>query len=154
MSHDNVRDYQVVVPRLLMEQARKTQQVFNLVLGSIGGISLLVGGIGIMNVLLATISERTREIGIRRAVGATREDIIAQFLAESILLTMAGGIVGILAGFVCSWAIARFAGWSVAVTLSGIVVPLFTSVLVGVCAGSYPAFKAAGMDPVRALRSA
>ena len=92
-----------------MHQARKTQRIFNLMLGSIGGISLVVGGIGIMNVLLATISERTREIGIRRAVGATREDIIAQFLAEVVLLTSTGGIFGILIGFACSWSIARFA---------------------------------------------
>ena len=154
LSHHGIRDYQLVVPRQLMLQARKTQRVFNLVLGSIGGISLVVGGIGIMNVLLATISERTREIGIRRAVGATREDIIAQFLAEAILLTTTGGIFGIFIGLACSWSIARFAGWSVAITPYGIIVPLLTSVAVGICAGLYPAFKAAEMDPVYALRSA
>lgn len=154
LSHHGIRDYQLVVPRQLMLQARKTQRIFNLVLGSIGGISLIVGGIGIMNVLLATISERTREIGIRRAVGATREDIIAQFLAEAILLTTMGGISGIFIGLVCSWSIARFAGWSVAITPYGIIVPLLTSVAVGLCAGLYPAFKAAEMDPVHALRSA
>jgi putative ABC transport system permease protein len=154
LSHHGIRDYQLIVPRQLMLQARRTQRIFNLVLGSIGGISLVVGGIGIMNVLLATISERTREIGIRRAVGATREDIIAQFLAEAILLTTAGGILGILAGLVCAWSIARFADWSVAITLYGLIVPLLTSAAVGLCAGIYPALKAAKMDPVRALRSA
>jgi putative ABC transport system permease protein len=154
LRHRGVRDYQLIVPRQLMLQARKTQRVFNLVLGAIGGISLVVGGIGIMNVLLATVSERTREIGIRRAVGAAKEDIIAQFLAESVLLTSTGGLVGIAVGFICTWLIARFAGWSVGVTLYGIAVPLLTSVVVGLGFGIYPALKAAGMDPVQALRSA
>lgn len=154
LRHQGVRDYQLIVPRQLMLQAGKTQRVFNLVLGAIGGISLVVGGIGIMNVLLATVSERTREIGIRRAVGAARGDIIAQFLAEAVLLTTTGGIAGIGVGFLCSWLIARFAGWAVAVTTYGIVVPLLTSVAVGICFGIYPALKAADMDPVHALRSA
>ncbi len=154
LRHRGVRDYQLIVPRQLMIQAGKTQRIFNLVLGAIGGISLVVGGIGIMNVLLATVSERTREIGIRRAVGASREDIIAQFLAESVLLTTTGGIVGIAVGVFCSWLIARFAGWAVAITVYGIVVPLLTSVVVGICFGIYPALKAADMDPVQALRSA
>ncbi len=153
IAHHKTVDYQLVVPRQLMRQAKKTQHIFNLVLGSIGGISLLVGGIGIMNVLLATISERTREIGIRRAVGASQQDIVAQFLAESVLLTAAGGVLGIVIGFGCSWAIARFADWSVAITLYGIAVPLLTSVAVGLAAGIYPALKASRMDPVRALRS-
>ncbi len=154
LRHQGVRDYQLIVPRQLMIQAGKTQRVFNLVLGAIGGISLVVGGIGIMNVLLATVSERTREIGIRRAVGASRGDIIAQFLAEAILLTTTGGIVGIGVGFFCSWLIARFAGWAVAVTAYGIILPLLTSIIVGICFGIYPALKAADMDPVQALRSA
>lgn len=154
ISHQSFRDYQVIVPRQLMMQAKKTQRIFNLVLTAIGGISLVVGGIGIMNVLLATISERTREIGIRRAVGATREDIVAQFLAEALLLTTSGGLIGVLAGYGCSLIIARFAEWNVAVNSITILLPLFTSVLVGVCAGVYPAVKAGKMDPVQALRSA
>lgn len=154
ISHHSLRDYQVIVPRQLMVQAKKTQRIFNLVLSAIGGISLVVGGIGIMNVLLATISERTREIGIRRAVGATREDIVAQFLAEALLLTTSGGLVGVLAGYGCSLFISRFAEWNVAVSPITILLPLFTSVLVGVCAGVYPAIKAGRMDPVQALRSA
>ena len=154
LSHHSVRDYQIIVPRQLMMQAKKTQRIFNLVLTAIGGISLVVGGIGIMNVLLATISERTREIGIRRAVGATREDIVAQFLAEALLLTSSGGVIGVLAGLGCSLFIARFADWNVAVTTITILLPLITSVLVGVCAGVYPAIKAGRMDPVQALRSA
>jgi len=154
LRHQDVRDYQLIVPRQLMLQAGRTQRIFNLVLGAIGGISLVVGGIGIMNVLLATVSERTREIGIRRAVGACQGDIIVQFLGESVLLTTTGGIVGIGVGFFCSWLIARFAGWAVAVTAYGIVVPLLTSVVVGICFGIYPALKAAAMDPVQALRSA
>ena len=154
ISHHSLRDYQIIVPRQLMIQAKKTQSIFNLVLTAIGGISLVVGGIGIMNVLLATISERTREIGVRRAVGATREDIVAQFLAEALLLTTSGGFLGVLAGFGCSLLIAKFAEWSVAVNLITILLPLFTSVFVGVCAGVYPAIKAGKMDPVQALRSA
>ncbi len=154
LSHHSIRDYQLIVPRQLMHQARKTQRIFNLVLSTIGGISLVVGGIGIMNVLLATISERTKEIGIRRAVGATREDIIAQFLAEAMLLTTVGGIIGVIAGFGCSLLIARFADWSVAVSVSTILIPLLTSMVVGICSGVYPAVKAGQMDPVQALRSA
>ncbi len=154
LSHNTLRDYQLIVPWQLMRQAKKTQGIFNLVLAAIGGISLVVGGIGIMNVLLAVISERTREIGIRRAVGATRKDIVAQFLAEALLLTTTGGMVGIVAGFGCSLAIARFAGWSVAVNPLTILIPFMTSIIVGVCSGVYPAIKAGRMDPVQALRSA
>ncbi len=154
LSHDSMRDYQLIVPWQLMRQAKKTQRIFNLVLAAIGGISLVVGGIGIMNVLLAVISERTREIGIRRAVGATRKDIIAQFLTESLLLTTTGGMAGIVAGFGCSLIIARFAGWNVAVNPLTIFIPFMTSIFVGVCSGVYPAIKAGRMDPVQALRSA
>lgn len=154
ISHNTKHDYQLIVPWQLMRQAKKTQSIFNLVLAAIGGISLVVGGIGIMNVLLAVISERTREIGIRRAVGATRKDIVAQFLAEALLLTTTGGIAGILAGFGCSLFIARFAGWSVAVTPLTLIIPFLTSIVVGVCSGVYPAIKAGRMDPVQALRSA
>jgi putative ABC transport system permease protein len=154
LHHSGSDDYQIIVPRQLLRQAKHTQRIFNLVLGAIGGISLLVGGIGVMNVLLATVSERTREIGLRRAVGASRKDIIVQFLAESILLTTLGGFFGIVAGLLCSWLIARFAGWSIAITPYCVLVPLITSVAVGICFGLYPAFKAADMDPVEALRSA
>lgn len=154
LSHRAIRDYQLIVPWQLMHQAKKTQRVFNLVLAAIGGISLVVGGIGIMNVLLAVISERTREIGIRRAVGATRKDIVAQFLAEALLLTTTGGIAGVFAGFACSLIIARFAGWSVAVSPLTIIIPLLTSAVVGVCSGVYPAIMAGRMNPVQALRSA
>lgn len=154
IQHRGRQSYELIVPRQLMQQAKKTQRIFNFILASIGGISLIVGGIGIMNVLLATVSERTREIGIRRAVGASREDIIAQFLAESILLTAAGGMVGIIAGLCCSWLIAHFARWNVAIGTETVLLPLLTSVVVGVCAGLYPAVKAGRMDPIQALRSA
>lgn len=154
LSHQALRDYQLIVPWQLLYQAQKTQRIFNMVLAAIGTISLIVGGIGIMNVLLAGISERTREIGIRRAVGARRTDIVSQFLAESLLLTTFGGIAGIAAGLVGSLLIAGVAGWSVAVTPLTVVIPFMTSVVVGVCAGVYPAITAGRMDPVQALRSA
>ena len=151
IAHHNSRDYQTIVPRRLLQQARETQRIFNIVLAAIGGISLGVGGIGIMNVMLATVSERTREIGTRRAVGATPEDIVYQFLAEAMVLTTIGGIVGIGAGILSSWAIASFAGWSVAVTPTAVLVSLITAIGVGLCSGVYPAVKAGRMDPVTAL---
>ncbi len=151
IAHHNIRDYQTIVPRRLLQQAKETQRIFNLVLAAIGGISLVVGGIGIMNVMLASVSERTREIGIRRAVGATTEDIMYQFLAEAIVLTTIGGVFGVCAGIICSWAIATFAGWTVAVTLYAVLISLFTAITVGLCSGVYPALKAGRMDPVTAL---
>ncbi len=152
VSHDGDRDVQAIVPRELLRQSRKTQRIFSLVLGFIGGISLFVGGIGIMNVMLATVSERTREVGIRRAVGATRKQITAQFLAESIILTSVGGLLGLGAGLICALVISSFAGWPTGVSLPALILPLLMSVAVGGFFGLYPAVKASKMDPVRALR--
>jgi putative ABC transport system permease protein len=152
VAHHNAQDYQLLVPLELLEQSRKTQRTFNLVLGSIAGISLLVGGIGIMNIMLATVSERTREIGIRRAVGATRGDIQLHFLAESVILTVSGGIIGLLGGLCAVGLIAWLAGWGVALSLWGLFLPLGMSLLVGVFFGLYPARRAAGVDPIVALR--
>lgn len=152
ISHGGAEDYQMVIPQELLRQSQKTQRTFNIVLGSIACISLLVGGIGIMNIMLATVSERTREIGIRRAVGAAREHIMIQFLAESVMLTFSGGIIGIAAGMVGVWFITAMAGWKTAITIWSIVLSLLMSTLVGIFFGLYPAYHAAKMDPIAALR--
>ncbi len=150
--HNNVDDYDIVIPLELIRQAKKTKRVFNIVLGSIAGISLLVGGIGIMNIMLANVTERTREIGIRRAIGARRFDIITQFLAESIILTLTGGLLGICAGIGMALSVSSFAGWAIAITFYSIMIPFVMSLLVGIFFGLYPALKAANMHPISALR--
>jgi putative ABC transport system permease protein len=152
ITHGGAEDYQIVVPQELLNQSRKIQRTFNIVLGSIAFISLLVGGIGIMNIMLATVSERTKEIGVRRAFGATYHDIIIQFLAESIILTFTGGIIGIVIGLGGVWLISFLAKWSTAITMLSIALPLITSILVGIFFGLYPAYTAAKMDPIAALR--
>ncbi len=152
VAHHDARDYQFVVPLELLRQAERTQHTFNLVLGAIAAISLLVGGIGIMNIMLATVSERTREIGIRRAVGATRRHILVHFLLESMLLTITGGLIGLLCGFGAVAAISGLAGWPVAVSLWAVALPVIMSLLVGIFFGLYPARQAALVDPIVALR--
>lgn len=150
--HGGYEDYQIVIPQELFEQAYRTQRTFNLVLGSIAAISLLVGGIGIMNIMLATVSERTREIGIRRAVGANKRHILLQFLLETILLTLGGAILGVIIGIGFSVAISYIADWKIIVTRWSILLSLLMSCGVGICSGLYPAFQAAKMDPIKALR--
>lgn len=150
--HGGVEDFQVIVPQELLKQAQKTQRVFNIVLGCIAGISLLVGGIGIMNTMLASVAERTREIGIRRAVGATRKHIVVQFLCESIVLTTAGGILGIVLGSGGALAISKVAGWKTLLTFWSILLSVLMAGCVGLISGLYPAARAAGLDPARALR--
>jgi putative ABC transport system permease protein len=152
ITHGGADDYQIVVPQELLNQSRKIQRTFNIVLGSIAFISLLVGGIGIMNIMLATVSERTKEIGVRRAFGATYSDIIIQFLAESTILTFTGGIIGIIIGLGGVWLISAIAKWNTAITMLSLVLPLLTSILVGIFFGLYPAYAAAKMDPIAALR--
>jgi putative ABC transport system permease protein len=153
MAHNSVKDYQLVVPLELLQQSLRTQRIFNIVLAVIGGISLLVGGIGIMNIMLATVSERKREIGIRRAVGATRKDIVTQFLTESVLLTVSGGVLGVLAGFVFVLTMETFTGWSIKITIGSMVIPFFLAVITGIFFGLYPAIQAARLDPISALRA-
>jgi putative ABC transport system permease protein len=150
--HHQVEDFQVVVPYELMNQALRTQYTFNLVLVSIATISLLVGGIGIMNIMLATISERTREIGIRRAIGATGSQILFQFLIETTLLSLAGGLLGVIVGCLAAVFISFTAGWHTVITLWSTLISLGMAVTIGVCAGLYPAMKAAKMHPISALR--
>lgn len=150
--HGGYEDYQLVIPQELLQQANRTQHTFNLVLGSIAAISLLVGGIGIMNIMLATVSERTREIGIRRAVGASKRHILTQFLLETLILTLMGASLGIFIGIGFSLAISYIAGWKTIVTLWSVILSLTMSSLVGLCSGLYPALQASAMDPIRALR--
>jgi len=151
-SHHNAGDFSVIVPAELLAQQKRTEQLFNTVMVAIASISLLVGGIGIMNIMLAAILERTREIGVRRAVGATRWDIIRQFVIEAVLISFAGGLVGVGAGFLISQLIAWLAGWSTIVTVSSILLAFLVSISVGLIFGTYPAMKAARLDPVEAIR--
>jgi putative ABC transport system permease protein len=151
-THKDAGDYNVVVPAGLLEQRKKTQFTFKVVMICIAGISLLVGGIGIMNIMLATVLERTREIGIRRAIGARQKDIIRQFLTEAVLISMIGGLLGIAFGVSLSLAIAKATGWSTVVTLTSIAVAFGVSVGIGVVFGIYPAVQAARLDPIEAIR--
>jgi len=150
--HGGADDYEVVVPEALLEQSRQTQRIFNIVMGSIAGISLLVGGIGIMNIMLASVMERTREIGVRRAVGARQRDIRAQFVIESFAISLIGGISGIIIGIVLARLVAAYAGWPTVITFSSLVVSTGVSMTVGLISGIYPASRAAGLNPVEALR--
>ncbi|MFH1688109.1 MAG: ABC transporter permease [bacterium] len=150
--HRGVEDYEIVVPESLLRQSQKTQNIFNIVMGTIAGISLLVGGIGIMNIMLATVLERTREIGIRRAVGATRIDIMRQFLLEAVVICLLGCFVGLGLGLFLAKAIAFYADWPTIVSFYSILLAVGVSTTVGVVFGLYPARKAASLDVIDALR--
>ncbi len=152
ISHRNAGDFSIVVPAELLADQRRTQRIFEVVMVAIAAISLLVGGIGIMNIMLAGILERTHEIGVRRAVGARQNDILRQFLVEAVLISFVGGITGIFFGFGISRLIAWLAGWSTIVTVSSILLAFLVSAAVGLVFGIYPAMKAAQLDPVEALR--
>jgi len=151
-THKDAGDYTVVVPADLLEQRRQTQMIFEVVMICIAGISLLVGGIGIMNIMLATVLERTREIGIRRAIGARQADIVRQFLTEAVMISIVGGLIGIGFGFTLSRLIAAAAGWSTVVTATSIAVAFGVSVFIGLLFGIYPAVQAAKLDPIEAIR--
>jgi putative ABC transport system permease protein len=146
------RDFRVEVPMDLIRQAQENQRIFNAVIGATAGISLLVGGIGIMNIMLANVTERRREIGIRRAVGATERDVLRQFVVEAVLICLFGGLAGLLAGLVMSLLVSWLAGYSTAIALWGVAVALGVSVADGLAFGTYPAYKAAKLDPIEALR--
>src|SRR6266446_4396956 len=146
------KDYDIVVPLELLKRAERTKQIFNIVLGSIAAISLLVGGIGIMNIMLASVTERKREIGIRRALGAKRRDIVVQFLVETVMLSGAGGLIGVLLGMTIPWLVSQFSDMRTIVTLWSPLLAFTISALVGIVFGIYPAIRAASMDPVEALR--
>ncbi len=146
------KDYVVSVPLALLKQAEAMKRRFNIVLGSIAGISLLVGGIGIMNIMLASVTERTREIGIRRAIGAKRRQIVYQFLIETVVLSTMGGLIGLGMGALIPFLITYFSGMITVMTLKGILVPLLISMTIGILFGLYPAVHAAKVDPIVALR--
>jgi putative ABC transport system permease protein len=145
-------DYQIIVPLELLREAIRTKRIFSIVLGSIAAISLLVGGIGIMNIMLATVSERTREIGIRRALGARKKDIITQFLSETLLLTLSGGILGMGLGAIIPIFVTYFGNMPTAITPGSMLLSFTISAGVGLTFGLYPAVKAANMDPIESLR--
>jgi putative ABC transport system permease protein len=150
--HRGVADFEVIVPRELLAQRYRTQRTFSVVVGSVAALSLLVGGIGIMNIMLASVLERTREIGIRRTVGATRRDVTLQFLTESLLMTVAGGIAGIVLGVLVSWSITAYAGWRTWISPLSVALGVGVSAAVGLGFGIYPAAKAAALEPIDAVR--
>jgi putative ABC transport system permease protein len=151
-THGKADDYSIIVPRELLEQNQRTQRIFNIVMSCIASISLLVGGIGIMNIMLANILERTREIGVRRAMGARRRDIWQQFLIEALSISLVGGLIGVLFGFAVSRGVALYAEWNTVVTGSSIAMSFGVSAAVGLIFGLYPAVRASRLDPVEALR--
>ena len=151
-THKGIEDFTVTIPAALLAQQQRTQAIFTYVMVAIAAISLLVGGIGIMNIVLATVLERTREIGVRRATGARRVDIVRQFLAEATLISIGGGMLGIGCGYFLSWLIANVAQWKTIVTPVSVAVAFGVSVAIGVLFGLYPAVKASQIDPIEALR--
>jgi putative ABC transport system permease protein len=150
-SHRGADDYALVVPAELLAEQQRTKRIFDIVMVALASISLLVGGIGIMNIMLASVLERTREIGIRRAIGARQADIIRQFVMETTLIAVVGGLIGLMMGIAMSRLIASFAGWSTIVTGGSLLLAFSVSVLIGLVFGVYPALQAARLDPIQAL---
>lgn len=150
--HAGASDYRMVVPQQLYRQNQKTQRIFSIVMGSIAGVSLLVGGIGIMNIMLANVLERRREIGLLRAIGARRQDIVARFLREAVVICASGAAIGLLFGALLAYAIAAFAGWHVAWEPLGILASVLACLLIGIAFSIYPARQAAALDPIAAIR--
>ena len=151
-SNHKKEDWRIIVPVELLKQAERTKQIFSIVLGSIAAISLLVGGIGIMNIMLASVTERTREIGIRRALGARQNDIVVQFLIETVLLAGVGGVLGVALGLSIPLAVTKFAGVTTVIKMWSPILAFSISVFTGIAFGIYPARRAAQMNPVEALR--
>ena len=150
--HRGVEDFKIAIPEELMRQSQRTQQIFNIVMGCIAGISLVVGGIGIMNIMLASVLERTREIGIRRALGARRKDVLSQFLVEAVMVSLIGGVLGILLGYSMTKVITFYAHWKTIVEAWTIILSFGVAAAVGIGFGLYPARQAAMLNPIDALR--
>ncbi len=151
--HNDVLDFEITIPIQLLKQQQKTKQIFNIVLIIIAGISLLIGGIGIMNIMLASVLERTKEIGIIRAIGATEEDVVLQFLSESVLISVGGGIIGIILGIIGAYVIEIVSGIETVLSINSITLSFFIAVIVGLIFGIFPAKAAANKKPIEALRS-
>jgi len=150
--HSEIVDFEITVPELLLKQEQRTKDIFNIVLGVIASISLIVGGIGIMNIMLASVMERIREIGVRRATGATKRDIITQFLSEATLISITGGFIGIVLGVTFAKLITEFTGILTIISLLSIIVSFGVSAAIGIMFGYMPARKAANQNPVESLR--
>lgn len=150
--HNDVIDFEISIPIQLLKQQQKTKQIFNIVLSIIAGISLLIGGIGIMNIMLASVLERTKEIGIIRAIGATQEDVILQFLTESVLVSIGGGLIGILLGIFSSYILEITTGIETILSLSSILLSFFVATIIGLVFGIAPARSAAKKSPIEAIR--
>jgi putative ABC transport system permease protein len=150
--HNDLYDFEVTIPELLLKQQQRTKNIFNIVLGVIAGISLLVGGIGIMNIMLASVMERIREIGVRQAIGASRRDIVVQFLSESTIISVSGGIIGIILGVALSKIITVVFDIQTIISAFSILISFGVSVLVGITFGYIPAKRASEHDPVDSLR--
>ena len=151
VAHRSAGDFTIISPAELLAEQRRTQRIFEMVMVAIASISLLVGGIGIMNIMLASVLERTREIGVRRAIGARQKDVVRQFLIETTIISLTGGVAGILLGVAMAQLIGVLAGWSTIVTTSSIVLAFGVSVAIGIVFGLYPAVRASRLDPVKAL---
>lgn len=150
--HQEVEDFEITVPELLLKQEQRTKDIFNIVLGAIASISLLVGGIGIMNIMFASVMERIKEIGTRLAIGAKKMDIVVQFLAEAVLISVTGGLIGVLLGIIASALITKFAGILTVVSPMSVIIAFFVSASVGVIFGYSPAKRASERDPIESLR--
>ncbi|GAA3574919.1 ABC transporter permease [Snuella lapsa] len=151
--HNDVLDFEITIPIQLLKQQQKTKQIFNIVLSIIAGISLLIGGIGIMNIMLASVLERTKEIGIIRAIGATEQDVVLQFLSESVLISLGGGVIGIFAGIIGAYIIELTSGIKTILSVNSMMLSFFIAVIVGLVFGIFPAKAAAKKRPIEALRS-
>ena len=150
--HASVHDFEITVPELLLKQQQRTKDIFNIVLGAIASISLVVGGIGIMNIMFASVMERIKEIGTRMAIGAKKMDIVVQFLSEAVLISVTGGLIGVMLGFVLSILITRFANILTIVSAGSVVLAFFVSVTIGIVFGYSPAKRASEKDPIESLR--
>lgn len=151
--HKDIPDFDIMIPAELLRQSQQTQRIFNIVMGAIASISLVVGGIGIMNIMLATVTQRAREIGIRRCIGASRADIARQFLLEALVITSIGGLLGIVAGVEMARLISDYAGWRTIVSGQAVVGSVLVAIFTGVIFGLYPAIRAASIQPMEALRA-